>query len=85
MTRGSIPTQQVTAGTCSSPLAHPAATSTTPAGPFDLTAAQPLTGPGLYAGRVIQDRTGQWMLLAFRNTGTGAAFAGGLTDPIPVG
>jgi beta-fructofuranosidase len=51
---------------------------------FDLTAAQPLTGPELYAGRVIQDRSGQWVLLAFQNADSDEASVGGLSDPIPI-
>jgi beta-fructofuranosidase len=53
-------------------------------GPFDVAAAWPLTGPELYAGRLIRDRGGQWVLLAFRNAGRGRAWAGGLSDPLPV-
>ena len=53
-------------------------------GPFDIAAARPLTGPDLYAGRLAQDRDGQWVLLAFRNLDEHGAFVGGLSDPMPV-
>lgn len=61
-----------------------AAALDTTLGPFDLTTAQPLTGPALYAGRVIRDRAGQWVLLAFQNADSDEAFVGGLSDPIPI-
>jgi beta-fructofuranosidase len=54
-------------------------------GPFDLTLAYPLTGPEFYSGRIIPDREGRWVLLAFVNHDAGGAFAGGLSDPMPVG
>jgi beta-fructofuranosidase len=56
-----------------------------PTGPFDLTRARPLTGPDLYSGRLVTDRSGTWNLLAFQNQDESGAFVGGLTDPIPVG
>ena len=55
-----------------------------PAGPFDLNPATRLTGPELYAGRLVQDRSGQWNLMAFRNVGEDGAFVGCLGDPVPV-
>jgi beta-fructofuranosidase len=51
---------------------------------LSVTTAQPPTGPALYAGRVIRDRAGQWVLLAFQNSGGDEAFAGGLSGPLPV-
>lgn len=54
-----------------------------PEGPYDTSRATPLTDETLYSGRLIQDRTGQWVLLAFRNTEHGQ-FIGELTDPLPV-
>jgi beta-fructofuranosidase len=53
-------------------------------GPFDIAAAQPLTDDSLYAGRIIQDRTGRWVLLAFRHREPDSGFRGGLSDPIPL-
>lgn len=54
-----------------------------PTGPFDLSAARPLTPENLYSGRLIQQRDGQWVLLAFHNTHTGNIFHGAISDPIP--
>jgi beta-fructofuranosidase len=53
-------------------------------GPFDLNHSHPLTGPEFYSGRIIQDRTGQWVLLAFHNTEADEPFGGYLSDPMPV-
>jgi len=53
-------------------------------GPFDIAASQPLTDDGLYAGRVIQDRAGEWVLLASRHTDDLNDFHGSLSDPIPL-
>ncbi len=52
-------------------------------GPYDTGRAEALTDESLYSGRLIQDRTGQWVLLAFRNTEDGR-FVGEITDPLPV-
>ena len=52
-------------------------------GPFDIERATLLADQRFYAGRLVQDRRGQWMLLAFRNE-PGFAFEGGITDPLPV-
>jgi beta-fructofuranosidase len=43
-----------------------------------------LTGPELYAGRLVQDRTGQWNLMAFHNIDEDGRFIGALSEPIPV-
>jgi beta-fructofuranosidase len=53
-------------------------------GPFDLSLARPLTGPELYSGRIVQDRSGRWVLLAFRNQDERGDFVGGLSDPMAV-
>ncbi|WP_194409352.1 family 43 glycosylhydrolase [Microbacterium cremeum] len=54
-------------------------------GPFDIEAAYPLTDESLYVGRLLRRRSdGQWLLFAFRNVGDDGAFAGGVTDPMPV-
>ncbi|MGV8910824.1 MAG: hypothetical protein ACOH1Y_17755 [Propionicimonas sp.] len=55
-----------------------------PTGPFNLSRATRLTGPELYAGRLVQDRTGQWNLMAFHNVGDDGRFIGALSQPIPV-
>jgi beta-fructofuranosidase len=61
-----------------------AAPADTPLGPFDIAAARPLTDDTLYSGRLVRDRSGRWMLLAFRNRGKNGRFVGELTDPLPV-
>jgi beta-fructofuranosidase len=53
-------------------------------GPFDIGRAAPLTGEELYSGRLIRDRAGRWVMLAFRNLDAGGGFGGEITDPIPV-
>jgi beta-fructofuranosidase len=55
-----------------------------PLGPYDTSKAVRLTDESLYSGRLIQNREGRWMLLAFRNTGHNGQFIGELTDPAPV-
>src|SRR5215510_2733580 len=56
-----------------------------PTGPFDVGAARPLTDDSLYCGRLVHDRSGQPVLLAFRyHDGTGR-FVGELADPMPIG
>ena len=55
-----------------------------PTGPFDLSQATRLTGPELYAGRLVRDRSGQWNLMAFHNVDEDGAFVGCLADPVPV-
>lgn len=51
-------------------------------GPFDTENAVLLTDDSRYAGRIVQDRNGQWQFLAFRNIEDGI-FVGGLADPVP--
>lgn len=53
-------------------------------GPYDLSRASLLAPETLYSGRVIQDRAGQWVLLAFENSTEGGGFVGSLSDPLPV-
>ena len=53
-------------------------------GPFDLTRAVRMTDESLYSGRLIRDRAGRWVMLAFRNRGRDGRFIGELTDPVPV-
>ena len=52
-------------------------------GPFDTSRAVPLTGEDLYSGRLVRDRAGQWVMLAFRNLEAGG-FVGEISDPMPV-
>jgi beta-fructofuranosidase len=56
-----------------------------PTGPFDIAAARPLTGDAFYCGRVVHDRSGQAVLLAFRYHDQARQFVGELSDPMPVG
>jgi beta-fructofuranosidase len=53
-------------------------------GPFDVARSVPVAGAELYSGRLIRDRGGQWVLLAFRNLGPDGGFVGEITDPMPV-
>jgi hypothetical protein len=53
-------------------------------GPFDINRSRLLTGPELYSGRLIRDRSGRWVLLAFYNEDGSGGFRGGLSDPMPV-
>jgi len=53
-------------------------------GPFDVRRAVPVTSEELYSGRLIRDRAGRWVMLAFRNLDTRGGFAGEITDPMPV-
>jgi len=54
-----------------------------PTGPFDLERAYLLHDQSLYVGRLVQDRTGAWQLLAFHNV-VPHGFGGEITDPMPV-
>jgi beta-fructofuranosidase len=56
-----------------------------PAGPFDVAAARPLTSDAFYCGRIVHDRSGQPVLLAFRYHDRARQFLGELSDPMPVG
>lgn len=55
-----------------------------PLGPFDITRATRITDESFYAGRLVQDRTGAWQLLAFRNVDPDGSFHGTMSDPMPV-
>jgi beta-fructofuranosidase len=52
-------------------------------GPWDVGAAMQFDHPSLYCARLVEDRTGGWCLLGFRDTEDGE-FYGELLDPIPV-
>jgi beta-fructofuranosidase len=60
-----------------------AVTATDPLGPFDVSKATPVSDDRLYAGRLVRNRDGDWLLLGFRNRGEDGAFVGGLGDPMP--
>src|SRR3954471_16271925 len=53
-------------------------------GPFDLASAYRLADESLYVGRLIQDREGRSVMLAFRNGDRNGRFVGEITDPLPV-
>ena len=53
-------------------------------GPFDISTAYRLHDESLYVGRLIQERGGRWVLLAFRNVVGDGEFGGEIVDPIPV-
>ena len=52
-------------------------------GPWDFDRAQPLRHPSLYAGQLLQDRNGRWLLLGFRDI-EDEEFVGEIVDPMPV-
>ena len=60
------------------------ATGESTPGPFDIADAELLTDETFYSGRIIQDRSQQWRLLAFRLRGSEGRFHGSLTDPMPL-
>jgi beta-fructofuranosidase len=53
-------------------------------GPFKLTQAVRITDESLYSGRLIRDRAGRWVMLAFRNHASDGSFIGELGDPVPI-
>jgi beta-fructofuranosidase len=55
-----------------------------PLGPFHIGQASLLSPERYYAGRLVQDRAGDWMFLGFNNATPRRGFAGGLCDPIAV-
>jgi beta-fructofuranosidase len=52
-------------------------------GPFDISKATPLTDDSLYVGRLVRDRDGAWVLLAFHNESPDG-FIGSISDPMPI-
>jgi beta-fructofuranosidase len=55
-----------------------------PMGPFDIASARPLTNDAYYCGRLVHDRSGQPVLLAFHYYDRSRRFRGELADPMPV-
>jgi beta-fructofuranosidase len=58
-----------------------------PHGPYHYLTDEFLAGDILgshYAGKLIQDATGQWLFVAFRNLAEDGSFVGEIIDPIPV-
>jgi beta-fructofuranosidase len=54
-------------------------------GPFDLSRATLLSDHRRYAGHLVQDRAGKWVLVAFQNVDDDGVFVGVVADPVPVG
>ena len=54
-------------------------------GPFTTEEAYRITDERLYVGRLVEDRAGQWQLLAFRNDDGQGGWVGEITDPQAVG
>lgn len=57
---------------------------TSPTGPFDITGAYRLTDESLYVGRLIRNRDGHWVMLAFHNATADGGWAGEISDPMPI-
>lgn len=53
-------------------------------GPFDIASARLLASDDVYAGRIVRDRSGADVLLAFQMHGNDGQFVGAISDPIPV-
>ncbi|HWU46292.1 MAG TPA: glycosyl hydrolase family 32 [Humibacter sp.] len=54
-------------------------------GPFKTADAYRITDERLYVGRLVQDRLGQWQILAFHNDDENGGWVGEISDPQPVG
>ncbi len=54
-----------------------------PLGPYQPAAARRITDESLYSGRLIQDRSGAWVMLAFHYNDDDARFVGHISDPTP--
>lgn len=59
--------------------------ASSPTGPFDVERARLVVDERLYSGRVIRDRNGVLVMLAFENSTVDGDFVGALSNPIPVG
>ncbi|ABW16385.1 Glycosyl hydrolase family 32 domain protein [Parafrankia sp. EAN1pec] len=53
-------------------------------GPYDVTRAVQVTDESLYSGRLVRDRSGRWVMLAFHNVVDGGRFVGEISDPMYV-
>ena len=53
-------------------------------GGFDIANSHLLSDDRLYSGRLVRNRSGKWMLLAFHNQDANGEFVGEVSDPIPV-
>ena len=55
-----------------------------PTGPFHFDRTDIIDADGIYAARIIKDRSGQWVLLGFEAGQSSAEFTGRICDPIPL-
>jgi beta-fructofuranosidase len=53
-------------------------------GKFDIEDSYLLTDDRLYSGRLVKNRQGRWMMLAFHNKDANGEFVGEVSDPISV-
>ncbi|MFE6027557.1 glycoside hydrolase family protein [Streptomyces niveus] len=53
-------------------------------GPYAVEEARLVVDESLYSGRLVKDRTGRTVMLAFSNSGADAVFPGSVSDPIQV-
>ncbi|PVZ55175.1 glycoside hydrolase family 68 protein [Arthrobacter sp. H-02-3] len=53
-------------------------------GPYEVASAAIVTTAPLYSGRLIQDRAGQWMMMACHDANSDGSFEGVISDPLPV-
>ena len=54
------------------------------AGEYAVEDAVLIASENLYSGRVIQNRSGEWVLMAFENMADDGDFVGRISDPVPV-
>jgi Glycosyl hydrolases family 32 N-terminal domain len=52
--------------------------------PFDVASAELLLDDRFYVGKLVRDRDGGWVLLAFHHRGPDDTFVGAISDPMPV-
>jgi beta-fructofuranosidase len=52
--------------------------------PFDVASAELLVDDRFYVGKLVRDRDGGWVLLAFHHRGPDDTFVGAISDPMPV-
>jgi len=53
-------------------------------GPYDVAKAAIVTTAPLYSGKLIQDRAGQWVMMACHDANSDGSFEGIVSDPLPV-
>lgn len=53
-------------------------------GEYEVEDAVLIAPENLYSGRVIQNRSGEWVLMAFENMADDGDFVGRISDPVPV-